>query len=81
MSNTRANPQVSTVRANEQVWQLAEYLHDEIGNPWINGGWGNTVDFQNLEGTELTKEDMYDIAADLLKKIENREFTGPDNHE
>jgi len=58
-------------RNNPQIWRLAEFTANKIGfivgATWISYG---TQD----------RNKAYDFAAELLKKISNNEFTGPDNH-
>lgn len=59
-------------RANPQIKRLSKYLFNmskEIHNSRIE--WGGSIGIRNF---------YYDKAAELLKKINNNEFVGGDNH-
>lgn len=59
-----------TVRNNKQIWRIARWLHQNVS---LLGDfmWPN----------DAYREGLYDKAVALLKKINNNEFTGEDNHE
>ena len=69
-------------RNNKQIWRLAEWL-------WYNIVYGEYSDedefnsWKEVMETEYfyTRNFFYDKAAELLKKLNNNEFTGEDNHE
>ena len=59
------------IRSNKQIWRLAEWLHNNVV-VFIDVDWIDTrVPYRN---------NLYDKAVNLLKKINNNEFTGEDNH-
>lgn len=63
------------VRNNPQIWRMAKWLHNNIYPEWEQ-------DFNGFEGShEEFKNQFYDYALNFLEKINNNEFTGPDNHE
>lgn len=55
-------------RANPQIWRVAKWTYTAFSNRA----------FKTL--AESKKNWYYDKAAELLKKINNNEFTGKDNH-
>jgi len=57
-------------RNNQMIWRLAEWLSEAINSPVVP--W--------RECSEGYKNDCYDVSAELLKKINNNEFTGEDTH-
>lgn len=59
-----------TSRANPQIWRMAEWLHTN----------SLTKIYEWDQVGKPFKNAQYDKAAILLKKIDNREFVGPDNH-
>ena len=57
-------------RNNKQIWRLTRWLHQNVSKlgdfMWPNDAYRNG---------------LYDKSAELLKKLNNNEFTGEDNHE
>lgn len=71
------------IRGNRQIWGLAEFLH-EIYNLGIKDECpSDAKEFYESSSylAENHRNRMYDKAHSLLKKINNNEFTGEDNHE
>lgn len=68
-------------RNNKQIWRIAEWLYVECvtffqrDKDWFPKSHykfqGIHKDYQN---------EIYDLAAELLKKLSNNEFTGKDDH-
>ena len=64
-------------RANKQIWRLARWVYEEICMGVCDPNEQENL-FEQLPNRDCNK--MYDKAAELLKKIQNNDFTGGDNH-
>lgn len=65
------------VRNNKQIWRVAKYLFSKYGKQF-NFTDGSCMSQWDCNGA---KETYYDTAAELLKKMQNFEFTGDDSHD
>lgn len=61
-----------TTRGNKQIWRICRYVYHEF----IRTGDYTWLDFQ-----PHARYKLYDQVIELMKKINNNEFTGEDNHE
>lgn len=61
---------VSTIRSNKQIWRIAEYISTQFNSPVVP--W--------RECSEGYRNECYDETMYLLKKLNNNEFTGGDDH-
>lgn len=67
------------MRANKQIWKLAEWLYWNVFDLLYPGCERFCVHW-NGEGQEV-KDQMYDKAKTLFYMFAYNAFTGPDNHE
>lgn len=70
---------MSKIRSNKLIWKIAEWLYSEFdeNSPYthFNSAHSSTSQLRYL------RENYYDSAVELLKKIQNFEFTGGDEHD
>lgn len=58
---------VSSVRTNKNIWELAEWLYDNLIDPLIDSYTGSRTNWKN-EG-QWYKDVLYDKAVDLLQRV------------
>lgn len=65
-------------RNNQQIWRMAEWLYNTCysNGPYAKQTWASLTHPNHVQAAN----EWYDKALELLKKIDNREFVGPDNH-
>lgn len=63
-------------RNNPQIWRLAKWISDNFIQTYDP----NEVEWILEQQRHEYRDEVYDLAAELLKKINNNDFVGPDNH-
>ena len=61
-------------RANPQIWRMAAWYSNNTKRPYVDHSHVFKLAFQH------DKIIFYDKMAELLKKINNNEFVGQDDH-
>lgn len=69
-------------RGNKTIWRVAEWIFNEcIAEKEYGETRDNYLLCEELSDRSIRyREEMYDKAAELMKKIQLNEFTGEDSH-